>query len=159
MTKKHINIALIILVLVIWGSIGYTYFVKDEVVQNTIITASTITPKQYTIHKDTFELKEIKNPFQSVFVSSKKSASKVVSKNTKTPKKIVPTMVKWPDIKYHGYVLSKGSSRKLGVIKINGKIMKKREQDIVLENFKIKRIYEDSIQFIHNKNIKTIKKQ
>jgi hypothetical protein len=159
MTKKSINMVLIVFLLVIWGSIGYTYFVKKEVTQNTVITTANNIPTTYTIRKDTFELQEIKNPFKTALVIPKRKTPKTNTNTVrKAQQKQLQKSVQWPNLQYHGYVMSKGSSKKLGVIKVNGKIIKKREQDMILETFKIKRIYEDSIQITYNKTSKIIKK-
>lgn len=155
-SKKNINIVLILLLLIIWGSIGYKYFVKKETVEHRSIVQQKETPLHYTIRKDTFEIKDIKNPFNNVFIKSK-SSRKIGNGKTSNKKKSIPVQIKWPSIQYHGYIVSKGNSKKLGVINVNGKIMKKREKEIILEKFKIKKIYEDSIQFECNKVLKTIK--
>jgi len=155
-SKKNINSVLILLLFIIWGSIGYKYFVKKETLENKIVVQQNETPLHYTIRKDTFELKDIKNPFNNVFIASKSSQKKSSSKAS-NKKKPIPVQIKWPSIQYHGYILSKGNNKKLGVINVNGKIMKKREKEIILEKFKIKKIYEDSIQIACNKILKTIK--
>ncbi len=157
-TKKNINIALILLLLIIWGSIGYRYFVKSKTIKNPVVIQQNNIPTQYTIRKDTFELKDIKNPFKSAFIAPK-TVQKTNTKKRNQKKKSIPIKIKWPSIQYHGYVLSKGSSKKLGVINVNGKIIRKREKEIILEKIRIKKIYEDSIQFEYNKTLKTIKKQ
>lgn len=157
-TKKNINIALILLLLIIWGSIGYRYFVKSKTIKNPVVIQQNNIPTQYTIRKDTFELKDIKNPFKNSFIVPKVTQKKRAKKTTQK-KKSIPVKIKWPSIQYHGYVVSKGSNKKLGVINVNGRIIRKREKEIILEKIKIKKIYEDSIQFEYSKTIKTIKKQ
>ena len=157
-SKKNINIALIVLLLVIWGSIGYRYLVKKKTMQQPVIAQQNSMPTQYTIRKDTFELKNIKNPFQSVFVRPK-TVQKLNTKKTTSKRKSISKKVIWPSIQYHGYVVKKGSSKKLGIITVNGKIIRKREKELILETFKIKKIYEDSIQFEHQNSLKTLKKQ
>lgn len=155
-SKKNINNALILLTLIIWGSIGYTYFVKKKIVSSPKIAQKTSKPTQYTIRKDTFELKDINNPFENVFVT-RKTSQKITQTKIAPKKTPLPVSVKWPSILYHGYIVSKGSNKKLGVINVNGKIMKRREREIILEKFEVKKIYEDSIQLQYNNTLKTIK--
>ncbi|PTX64087.1 hypothetical protein C8N46_101697 [Kordia periserrulae] len=156
MSKKNINIVLILLVLFIWGSIGYTYFVKKETTQNIMPVTKKNVLTKYTMRKDTFELTNIKNPFKKVLVTPRIVTKKTTEKTVQSQRKVTAKAI-WPSITYHGYVLSKGSSRKLGIINVNGKIMKKREKDIILETIKITKIFEDSIQFQFNNSTKTIK--
>ena len=155
-SKKTINSALILLTLIIWGSIAYTYFVKKKIVSSPKIAQKTNKQVHYTIRKDTFELKDIHNPFKTTFVKHKRPQETTRKKATHK-RKSLPVAVKWPHIQYHGYIESKGNHKKLGVINVNGKIMKKRESEIILEKFTIKKIYEDSIQFECNNILKTIK--
>jgi hypothetical protein len=158
-TKKYLNISLILLTIFIWGAIGYTYFYKKEtaqIVENVPIMTS---PVNFVIKKDTFDLVAIKNPFSNSIKTNKKVSQTSKNNTNKEKKAAIPTSVKWPMISYHGYVVQQGSSKKLGILKVNGKVTKKRTQDVILKEFKIKNIYEDSIQLIYKKTLKTFKKQ
>ncbi|MBC8756051.1 hypothetical protein H2O64_15340 [Kordia sp. YSTF-M3] len=156
-TKKYVNIVLILLTIFIWGAIGYTYFYKKETSKTNTYAPKMTTNVDFTIRKDTFELIAIKNPFSSTMRVPRK-ASQTIKKNSRK-KTNIPVVVKWPSISYHGYVVQEGSSKKLGILKVNGKITRKKTQDIILNEFKIKNIYEDSIQLTYKNTLKTFQKQ
>ena len=113
----------------------------------------------FVIKKDTFDLVVIKNPFSNSIKTSKKVSQTTQKSTNQRKKSIIPKTIRWPVISYHGYVVQQGSSKKLGILKVNGKVTKKRTQDVILKEFKIKNIYEDSIQVIYKKTLKTFKKQ
>lgn len=158
--KKHINSILILLVLFIWGAIGFKYFYKKETTQKSNESIPSMTVANYNIQKDTFQLKDIQNPFSRTMVSVKKTMSKKThSTQKKYKKKAIPIKIQWPKVSYHGYVMKNGSSKKLGILKVNGKVMKKRKNELLEDTFTIKNIYEDSIEITHKKTSKIIKKQ
>lgn len=156
-TKKYLNIGLILLTIFIWGTIGYTYFYTKETPKNNMFTPKVATTLNFTIRKDTFDLTAIKNPFSNRIKTTPK-ITQSTQKNTRHKKKSsIPVAVKWPEISYHGYVLQQGSLKKLGILKVNGKVTKKRAQEVILNDFKIKNIHEDSIQIIYKNTLKTVK--
>lgn len=158
-TKKYLNIGLILLTIFIWGAIGYTYFYTKETPKNNAFAPNIEATINFTIKKDTFDLTAIKNPFSKSIKTTPK-VSQTTQKNTRQKKKSsIPIAVKWPEISYHGYVVQQGNSKKLGILKVNGKVTKKRAHEMILSDFKIKNIYEDSIQIIYKNTLKTIKKQ
>ncbi len=114
----------------------------------------------FSIRKDTFDLIAVKNPFSNTMRTPKKSSQTKIKKSSKKQQKSrIPIAVKWPTISYHGYVVQEGNSKKLGILKVNGKITRKKIQEVILNEFKIKNIYEDSIQLTYKNTIKTFKKQ
>jgi len=58
MTKKNINIILILLLLFIWGSIGYRYFVKKEVAENPVF-------KLHSKHLELFKKQTLKKQLRN----------------------------------------------------------------------------------------------
>ncbi|WP_298423829.1 hypothetical protein [uncultured Kordia sp.] len=159
-TKKYINIGLTLLTIFIWGTIGYTYFYQQEAPKNVAYSPVMTANIDFSIRKDTFDLIAVKNPFSNTMRTPKKSSQTKIKKSSKKQQKSrIPIAVKWPTISYHGYVVQEGNSKKLGILKVNGKITRKKIQEVILNEFKIKNIYEDSIQLTYKNTIKTFKKQ
>lgn len=157
-TKKYLNIGLILLTIFIWGAIMYTYFYSKEVSKNVEFLPKVTTAVNFTIRKDTFDLIAIKNPFSNSIKTTRKVSQKTKKSTKQKKKSIIPETIKWPTISYHGYVVQEGSSKKLGILKVNGKVTKKRSNDLIMNEFEIKNIYEDSIQLLYKKTLKTFKK-
>lgn len=158
-TKKYLNIGLILLTLFIWGTIVFTYFYPKETPKNNTFAPNSEATLNFTIKKDTFDLTAIKNPFSNSIKTTPKVSQTTQKSSNQKKKAKIPIAVRWPEISYHGYVLQQGSLKKLGIIKVNGKVTKKRAQDVILNEFTIKYIYEDSIQFAYKNTLKTFKKQ
>ena len=162
MNKKYLNIGLIILFVVIWGSVIYRYFGNKKTTnENTLaITIPENYKDNYTIAKDTFQLKLInKNPFKIAkqIKRIKTPSKRVAPKKKKIVKKVVKTNIVWPEITYHGFVKGERKSTKLILLKINKRLYRKREKETI-EEISLIKAYNDSLIVSLNKNKKTIYK-
>ena len=156
MDKKYLNSALIVLLIVIWGGIIYKYFGKSKVVAQKRPFINANTPVNHVISKDTFTLKlNNRDPFKTSKI--KRAVSNTTSSKKKSKKTSVSKVVVWPKIQYFGFVKSEANKTKLALVKVNGKLYKKREKDKI-EALTILRAYSDSIIVAFNKNLKTIKR-
>ena len=164
MSKKKINIVLIIVVLGLWGTVVYRslnhYFLPNQD-QNAVEQRGNSFNYQQ-IKKDTFELSPLhRDPFLSKqmapatpIVYTKPSAP-IVKKTAAVKAPPQPTVVYWPEINYYGYIKSSQKISELILIKINNKLYKTRKNDIV-EGIKIKTVFKDSIEMQLNKEVKLI---
>lgn len=161
MTKKHINIILVVLVLGLWGFIGYKtinqYFWEKPYIDIKKVIYSDIMLSK--IRKDTFQIKNIeRDPFLNTKFANynKKIIYATPSKKIK-PKPVVETKINvdWPSISYHGYIRSKDKTEELILIMINKKLYKIRKNNDI-NGIKLYKIYKDSVELILNKQKKII---
>jgi hypothetical protein len=164
MAKKRINIVLLLLVLGLWGTVGYKtisqYFMPKKVIVNDQNFNNNI--KINEIKKDTFELALInRDPFLN-----KQNTTPVVAKPPVAaivrPKIITPPIIKekpvviWPLISYYGYIKSKEKIQELIMVKIDNRLYKLRKNDEV-QGVVIKKVYHDSVEVYFNKETKVLK--
>lgn len=166
--KKKINIALILVVLTVWGFVASKTLKQYFFLEKRTIKAELFNTKLNInkIKKDTFTISYItRDPFlnkkNKVYVVS---PSKNLSfKNRFIKKDVKPVMIKqkevvfWPQISYHGYINSKDRNGELLIlIKIDQKIhkLKLNEQS---EGVTVKKVYKDSIELDFNKEKKTFR--
>jgi glutaredoxin len=151
---------LIILVLSIWGTIGYKFY-KGRDSEGMPETARVIkkvdnlsdTKDNYPLafnYKDPFLKKEIeKNQVQK--------AVSVIKKNK--PVISVPNIIiQWENVEYMGFIFNASRNIKLASLRING-IEYMGKQDELVEGFKIERITSDSIQLSYGSQFKYITKR
>jgi len=120
MTKKTINIVLIVIVLAIWGKISYSFFVAPKVKDKDVPINYPVQVKQQKAKKP-FRLKDVyRDPFLGVLVKH------VVKLKTTTQAKQdihkAKSKLSLPKMKYYGYVKNKRTGKTLLMIKINGKM-------------------------------------
>jgi hypothetical protein len=152
MTKKKINIILIVVVLSLWGTVGYItinrYFGNNGKIINTEVQNQEISLKQ--INKDTFELKKItRDPFLNKHFSDKPVLTdtyhtpikKVLKPFTSVPK-VKPTII-WPLLHYFGYI--KSNNQELVLLKIDSKLHKLKLNEEI-NGLKINKKFKDSIE-------------
>lgn len=157
--KKKINIALIIVVLGLWGTVFYKtinqYFFSKEPVNNIFINK---TLKINSLTKDTFHLAKLsRDPFLNIQYQPIKPALRIKSTKPKVIVAVKPVEVKyWPTIAYYGFIKSKEKEKELILVKINSKLYKLRKDDLI-EEITIKKIYKDSIEVVFNKEKKIIR--
>jgi hypothetical protein len=160
--KKKLNIVLLVLVFGLWGTVIYKY-ISQYLVSNELVTngQQEISSNEITIKdKDTFDLKPLKrDPFlnkrydfsnrKKVFEANKRSiihspAINIQQKN-------------FPEIKYFGYIKPLHGNGELFLIKVNGKLLKLKSNE-VKEGVKVVKIFKDSIKVSFNDETKIIKK-
>ncbi len=164
--KKKINIVLILVVLGLWGTVGYKainqYFFPKNLIDITSVTYSGNAIK--IAEKDTFELKPIaRDPFlsRSLVVTEKPKTIAVRTVHRlslpalpKEPKYTAP----FPTINYYGYIKSTDKKEELVLLKINSKLNKVRLNDNI-DGLIVKKIFKDSIQVSYNGEIKNVSKR
>lgn len=166
--KKNINIVLIVVVLGLWGTVGYKainnyFFFKKAEVKPASFNAG-ISNRQ--INKDTFRIETLaRDPFlnkqgQEMVSVTKKYEAKPSGVGNKQVIQFIKPMeyINWPSISYYGYIKSKENNEELILVKINDKLYKIRINDQI-EGITLKKVYKDSIEFNFNKEKKTIQKK
>ena len=161
MNKKYLNSTLIVLLIVIWGGVFYKYFGSKKHADGGLKVVSFISNynHDYAVAKDTFQLKLInRDPFGVNYKFKRKSKGKTrITNPKKNIKQKVKKSIVWPTITYHGFVKGEHKKTRLILVKINKKLYRKREQQMVGDII-LTKAYNDSLIVSLNKNIKTIKK-
>ncbi len=155
MKKKYLNSTLIILLLIIWGNIIYKYFGRSKTKDTQAHIVGANMPIHYAVAKDTFILQlNNRDPFKVSKIRKVTTVTRSIRiiKNNQPIKPVI-----WPNIEYYGFVKSVSNKTKLVLVKVNGKLLKKREKDKI-ESLTIIKAYSDSITVSLNKTIKTIKR-
>ncbi|MES2545624.1 MAG: hypothetical protein V4548_12115 [Bacteroidota bacterium] len=158
--KKKINIVLIFVVLGLWGTVAYKtitqYFFPKEIILNS--TQSNIEFNSKQITKDTFNLEKInRDPFLNIHNNPAQTHQKKYTSVVKPVAVPQPVIIRnWPFVGYYGYIKSKGKDKELVLVKINQKIYKLRKDDAV-EEVTLKKIYNDSIEVVFNKEKKMVR--
>ena len=158
MAKKKINIILIIVVLSLWGTVGYRtitrYFTNNESDINPEISNHYVSLKK--INKDTFELKKIgRDPFLNKHYNEKPAFVASVSyhapvKRVLKPTPVAPkvnTNISWPQLQYYGYI--KSNDQELVLLKIDSKLHKMKLNNEV-NGLVIKKKFKDSVEVFFN---------
>ena len=161
MDKRYINGILIVFLIAIWGSVIYKYFVKKTMVLPDDNAYGNVNPTvHHTIAKDTFTLVlNDRDPFKVSRRSmrvNKPLQSKKVATAAKRNKSIKSSV--WPRIEYYGFVKSTQNQTKMALIKVNGRLHRKREKETV-DELRILKAYGDSITVSFNEDEKTIKRK
>jgi len=165
MAKKKINIILILVVLGLWGTVGYRtisrYFGTNDIVANTETQTKNVSFKK--TDKDTFELEKInRDPFLNKQFQANSITPKVVTYHS-TIKKASPLVaapkkpianINWPELKYYGYIKSK--DQELVLLKIDSKLHKLKLNDPI-NGLTIRKKYKDSIEVFFNSQARIIR--
>lgn len=164
MAKKKINILLIIVVLGLWGTVGFRtinrYFGNDTVNLSSQAQNREISLKK--INKDTFELKKIgRDPFLNKQFVEKPAFVASVSYHAPIRKAIKPSPtvpkpkfdVPWPQLQYFGYI--KSNNLELVLLKIDSKLHKLKLNDEV-NGLIVKKKYKDSLEVVFNSQSRII---
>lgn len=145
MNKKGINTILIILLLGVWGVLGYRFFKPSN---NTMTTPYTYTPPQNKVYqtfaKDTFDLRSFlleKDPFLGKISYNK---PKQISVSTVRKKHTKPTPNKWPKIEYLGFVKSQNSKYPLVLLRVDKKLYRVKNKKEI-KGIIVKNVFKDSI--------------
>ncbi|MEZ0128978.1 hypothetical protein AB9T88_04015 [Flavobacterium sp. LBUM151] len=164
MAKKKINIILVIVVLALWGTVGYRainrQFSGNEIILEKPNQLGNITLNQ--INKDTFQLEKInRDPFlNKEFQTVVSPIRKTYAAHSPVKKNVAPVIAKpqpnmnWPVLKYYGYLKSK--DQELILLKIDSKLCKLKLNDPV-NGVIVKKKYKDSIEVFFNAQTKIIR--
>ncbi|WP_281323425.1 hypothetical protein [Flavobacterium aestivum] len=169
--KKKINIALILVVLTVWGFVASKalsqYFFLDKKTTNNQQFDSRQSINK--INKDTFALGNItRDPFLNK--ESRTYAVATPSKNayfkkTTIKKEVKPIVVKqkeiinWPQITYHGYINSKDRNGELLILVNVDKKLHKLKLNQQSDGITLKKVYKDSIELDFNREKKIFRIQ
>ena len=160
--KKKVNIFLLVLLTLLWGSIIYKYaghlFGQNDQ-QN---LARDFTSANLKIpQKDTFQLSPIaRDPFlgQQIYAKTdKKNIPRVLSRSVKAVVEKEPVYVEFPSINYYGYIKSSSKEKQLVLVKINNSLFKLKVGQ-VQDGVSIFAATKDSVIVIFNKTKRGIKK-
>lgn len=166
MAKKKINIILILIVLGLWGTVGYRtisrYFGVDNGIINPEIQNREISLKK--INKDTFELEKVaRDPFLNKQFTEKKIVTAPIAYHLPIKKTVKPlplpkikSDINWPQLKYFGYL--KSNNLELVLLKIDSKLHKLKLNDEV-NGLIVKKKFKDSIEVVFNSQSKIIRAQ
>lgn len=155
--KKKINIGLIIIIIIVYGGIGYKYFGQQKSDPKAISPLHiNDTPKIYEIDEPEkkFTLTpSTRDPFLDKNYTNNNSITPISTetKKLKIDRKTID--MNWPVINYLGFTKSSNQTRKTAVLKINGKLYRKREGSTI-DYISIIKIEGDSICLILNKKEK-----
>lgn len=163
--KKKINIALILIVLTVWGLVASKtlkqYFFLDKKINKDKIYNSNL--KTNHVNKDTFSLNHIdRDPFlnkENIIINSSLSQKPHYTNNI-IRRKLKPEIIKqveilnWPLISYHGYINSKDRKDELLILVNIDKKLHKLKLNEQSEGITVKKIYKDSIEIDFNRERK-----
>jgi hypothetical protein len=163
--KKKINVALILIVLTVWGLVASKtlkqYFFLDKKTFNTKNQNSNLKTNQ--INKDTFTINHIdRDPFlnKESRVITASFTQNTRFKSTIIKKKLKPEIIKhveilnWPLISYHGYINSKDRKDELLILVNIDKKLHKLKLNEQSEGITVKKVYKDSIELDFNRERK-----
>lgn len=159
--KKKLNIALLLLVFGLWGTVIYKYvsqyFTKSDI--NNSNRDELISTDLKLKEKDTFQISPLnRDPFLNKTFTPP-VIRPIVFRQHKLqvePKKTVqPTIaIPFPIISYLGYIKSKEKQYEIALLKVNGKFLKLKINE-TKDNLKLVSISKDSIKIKFDKQEKS----
>ena len=159
MKNKKAIYFLLPLVLIIWGIIIYRIFFDTISINNSEILSRGIPLKIVKENVDTFSIyADYGDPFLDYLWEYDESEveqdpSEIVETIIEKP----PVLVNWPSISFGGIVKNQKSNKQVVVVNIeeSGHLMK--IGDVVM-GVTLKKVFNDSIQVVYEKEVKTISK-
>ena len=144
MNKKKLNIGLLIILLLIYGSVLYKYFggSPKETVRKVAIADTAV--EERIQPKADFELIiSDRDPFldRSIRKQAQKGNTQKKKINIRTKEN---TVISWPRIEYYGFLKSDNNEKARAVIEIDTKRYNLREGKEI-DGLKIKKIFMDSL--------------
>jgi hypothetical protein len=155
MNRKHLNILLLICVAFIWGLVIYKALGKtfgaDIKQHDYTVESNKILPK--SVQKDTFKLKPYKrDPFLGII----RKGNIPISNDQKSTKITPVVKVQWPHFQYLGFVMGETAKEPLLLLKVNGKLLRKKSSFEFYEGMKVLRFYKDSLLLKFNSEEKVL---
>lgn len=155
MNKKLSLILTLLLVLTVWGIIGYKIVSAFSSNDNKIASRNVVSIKKQPfakLEKPNFTINIPKrDPFlgktYGLAVKKKKERKKVAPK-----KKIVP----WPHIVYKGNVSDKNSTTSIYLVEVDGVSYFLKQGDVFKEHIKLVKAYNDKVVLSLNKETKVV---
>ncbi len=160
MQKKRINTILIVAVALIWGIVLFKfampYFSETPGVVTSEVLA--VRPMQSSHQKDTLVLEKLdRDPFLGKTMVYKKPIRTTTKTTKRLPAKKVAVL--WPKVQYFGFVKSKDrKTSRLGLVRVDGKLLRVREKQKINEDVKVTKIAQDSIGLLLNRQVKFFKR-
>ena len=159
MKNKGVTYAMLIVVALIWYNVFFrvksNLFGEEEV----FVPARTSVPTIASFTRDTFKLKaNYRDPFTGV--ATPVAVSLPVAENP-FPAAPAPKPVyrePWPQITYYGQVKKTDSKIPLAILRVDGMQFYLRSGESVFDNYIVRRIYRDSIEIVHGKLRKFVKR-
>ena len=159
MKKKTLNIVLIFLIIIIWGGVLHKFFPgeKQPDTSPSQIYAGNVAIK--INRKDSIDLKITNDqPFGIKKTKMVRKDPVTINRSPNTMRKAqVKTDLPWPLITYHGFVQNEHSKHKLILLKIDGDLVRLKENESFKEMV-ITKANKDSIVIRRNNQKKIIKK-
>lgn len=159
--KKKVNIVLIVVIVVVYGGIAYKYF-RNATPQEQMITA-TPTGNELLIPENIREQEKVfilnlsnRDPFldkKHTIRSNTRSIPSIPTKTKKLKTRKMPIDMNWPTITYLGFSKSNNQTKRTAVLRIDGKLYRKREGGMI-DKMKIIKIANDSVYIGLNKKDK-----
>jgi hypothetical protein len=163
--KKKINIALILIVLTVWGFVASKtlsqYFFLDKKRINTGKFNSNLSINK--INKDTFALGNIaRDPFLNkesktyIPLSFKNQYFKKVTIQKEVKNVVIKQkeVIIWPQISYHGYINSKDRNSELLILVDVDKKLYRLKLNQQSDGITLKKVFKDSIELDFNREKK-----
>lgn len=154
--KKKINVILIVLVLGLWGTIGYRY-INNYFSDSDISLEGVNVDKQLDliIKRDTFLLEPIRrDPFlnSSLKPETQRRTSSPMHKavTAAAPENIRGESFTMPEIVYYGFIKS-GNNEERAIVKVNGTILRVKKGQ-KLQNILIKSFSKKSVEVVCNES-------
>lgn len=160
MSKKRTNIILLLGVVLIWGLLIYKFFGNSFINQKNQQDFVSVVYDELpiSIEKDTVELRSyVRDPFLGNIKNTRKLVSKTKrGANVKKTKPIV--VVQWPQLEYLGFVKEEKAKEPLLLLRVNGKLIRRKSSFEFYEGMKILNFYRDSLLVVFNGTEKTLSK-
>ncbi|WP_299311231.1 hypothetical protein [uncultured Aquimarina sp.] len=160
MQKKKINKILIIAVALIWGVVIYKFAAPYFLTNDVVVTADALVspPKIFLRKKDTFNLNiPNRDPFLGKTLNKRNASVFIPSRPQKKSRSKTVASKSWPRIEYLGFIKSKESSSRLGLLRVNG-VLKRVRSGADMQGVKVKTISEDKITLQFQKDVRDFRK-
>ena len=169
MSKKLKTRLILLVVLAIWGNIGYRLFKNYQVEKELDETQQVYNDPNFSpanFQKDSFDLQlpdtdpflktKIKSNYKPINETPVHTTNNNHHRKTQKEKKVVEQK-NWPKIKYLGFVKNHESSDALCLLQINGNMLKVSEGDEEI-GVLVTGVFRDSIHLVFSGEEKTFRK-
>ena len=165
--NKVLTRVLLLVVAVIYGTIAYKSYAGQKIADENLASGNFVTnfmPVNY--RKDTFNLEfPINDPFAGTYAFTKQNPNPMQQSNqnpalTKFQQGIIkppPVPIKWPEVKYLGFVKNTSKTNPLCLLSFDGGLVKKTKMQSH-QNILIMAVYRDSVILKLKDSFKTVLK-
>lgn len=157
MSKKKLNIFLVILLIAVWVVLlKKIFFTKTAPAAFSISNKYTNKIEYSQFSKDTFEL-DLSLIKRDPFLNNRFREKQVSIKKHYKAKRKTSAKVSWPQIQYVGFVKSEANKSPLVLLRIGKRLVRLRMGKGV-DNFLVKKIYKDSVQIKYKGEVRSFNK-